>query len=260
MFQSFQKSNLYICTILLFGIIFLCSGCRFGIKKHTVPTPSSTNDDGLTLKYVIQVGAFGSIDNALRLVAWLHREGIDAYYFRDKSGLFKVRIGNFPTLKKAEKYGDTLIDTSHIEEYFIVPPENRIQKTRSTSAIGHFRNRLVRTAMQYLGYPFIWGGETPEKGFDCSGLTMAVYRLHGFNLPHSSREQYKMGRAVSKFNLDKGDLVFFATEKPDQVSHVGIYVGGDQFIHAPGRNKVVRRDSIHNRYYKTRFLGARAIL
>ena len=85
----------------------------------------------------------------------------------------------------------------------------------------------MHTAEQYLGVPYVWGGESPS-GFDCSGLVQYVYGKLGVHLPRTSFAQYNAGRHVSRSDLRPGDLVFF-----DALGHVGIYIGGGRFIHAP---------------------------
>src|SRR5207302_10474352 len=93
---------------------------------------------------------------------------------------------------------------------------------------------VVGIAMRYLGVPYVWGGASPS-GFDCSGLTMYVYAQVGVSLPHSSYAQYGMGVAVPQSDLQPGDLVFFYG-----LGHVGIYIGGGQYIHAPHTGDVVK--------------------
>ena len=87
---------------------------------------------------------------------------------------------------------------------------------------------VVSIAMRYLGYPYSWGAAGPNS-FDCSGFTMYVYAQVGISLPHSSRDQFNSGQHVSRSDLQPGDLVFFGSP----IHHVGIYVGGGSFIHAP---------------------------
>jgi cell wall-associated NlpC family hydrolase len=89
-------------------------------------------------------------------------------------------------------------------------------------------------ALQYLGVPYVWGGATPS-GFDCSGLVMYVYAQLGISLPHFAAAQYGFGSPVSRDELQPGDLVFF-----DGLDHVGIYIGGDQMVHAPHTGDVVK--------------------
>jgi peptidoglycan DL-endopeptidase CwlO len=111
---------------------------------------------------------------------------------------------------------------------------------------------VVAIAEQYLGVPYRWGGASPS-GFDCSGLVMYVFAQVGVSLPHSSYAQYGMGSPVSRDQLQPGDLVFF-----DGLGHVGIYVGGGQFIHAPHTGDVVRISSLSG-WYSSSYVGARRI-
>jgi cell wall-associated NlpC family hydrolase len=111
---------------------------------------------------------------------------------------------------------------------------------------------VVSIAEQYLGVPYRWGGASPS-GFDCSGLVMYVFAQVGVSLPHSSYAQYGMGSAVSRDQLQPGDLVFF-----DGLGHVGIYVGGGSFIHAPHTGDVVKISSISG-WYASTYVGARRL-
>jgi peptidoglycan DL-endopeptidase CwlO len=112
---------------------------------------------------------------------------------------------------------------------------------------------VVGIAMQYLGTPYVWGGASPG-GFDCSGLVMYAYSQVGVSLPHSSYAQYGAGVPVSMSELQPGDLVFFYG-----LGHVGIYIGGGSFIHAPHTGDVVKISSISGSYASS-FVGARRIL
>ena len=108
--------------------------------------------------------------------------------------------------------------------------------------------------MRYLGVPYVWGGASP-RGFDCSGLVMYAFAQIGVSVPHSSYAQYGMGTPVSMSQLQPGDLVFFAG-----ASHVGIYIGGGQFIHAPHTGDVVKISSLSEGWYTSTYVGARRIL
>ena len=210
--------------------------------------------------YSIQVGAFANLDNAVRLEALLKQRGIDAYYFRHESGLYKVRFGNHATYKPARTEAEKLQAQGLIGNFFIVYPEDyaaaRIKKTGK----GNIRTELVKTAKRFIGIPYRWGGTTAENGFDCSGLTMVSYRLNGLNLPRVSRNQFKAGRWVPKAKLQPGDLVFFATKGGTRVTHVGMYIGKDQFIHAPRTGKDVQIEKMSNRFFAKTYMGGRTYL
>ena len=111
---------------------------------------------------------------------------------------------------------------------------------------------VVAVAERYLGVPYRWGGASPS-GFDCSGLVMYAFSQIGVSLPHSSYAQYGMGSPVARSELQPGDLVFF-----DGLGHVGIYVGGNSFIHAPHTGDVVKISSISG-WYASTYVGARRI-
>jgi cell wall-associated NlpC family hydrolase len=109
-------------------------------------------------------------------------------------------------------------------------------------------------ALSQLGTPYVWAGSAPG-GFDCSGLVMWAYAQVGVSLPHSSFAQWGMGVSVSEDQLQPGDLVFF-----DGLGHVGIYIGGGQFVHAPHTGDVVKISSLSEGWYAATYVGARRIL
>jgi cell wall-associated NlpC family hydrolase len=111
---------------------------------------------------------------------------------------------------------------------------------------------VVGIAMQYLGIPYVYGGASPG-GFDCSGLVMYVFGQVGVSLPHNAAAQYGYGQPVSRDQLQAGDLVFF-----NGLGHVGIYIGGGQFIHAPHTGDVVKISSLSG-WYSSTWVGARRL-
>ncbi len=112
---------------------------------------------------------------------------------------------------------------------------------------------VVGVAMRYLGVPYVWGGASPS-GFDCSGFSMYVFAQIGVSLPHHAASQYGMGTPVSRDQLEPGDLVFF-----NGLGHMGIYIGGGQFIHAPHSGDVVKISSLSDSWYAATWVGARRL-
>lgn len=116
---------------------------------------------------------------------------------------------------------------------------------------------IVSTAKQHIGVPFTWGGETPA-GFDCSGFTQYVMKQNGISVPRKVAEQYLRGIQIRNVDLEPGDLVFFTTYE-EGATHVGIYTGGSDFIHAsqlpePGQ---VMISSLNTNYCRKHYIGAR---
>ena len=116
---------------------------------------------------------------------------------------------------------------------------------------GTLGQQAVQIAMQYLGVPYVWGGASPS-GFDCSGFTMYVYAQLGVSLPHYTGAQWNAGAHVSRDQLQPGDLVFFTSS----LGHMGMYVGGGSFIHAPHTGDVVKISSLSDPWYSSEYQGA----
>ena len=117
-------------------------------------------------------------------------------------------------------------------------------------------------AKALLGHKYVWGATGPVN-YDCSGFTRKVFGDVGIHLPRVSREQSKRGQLVSFYELKKGDLVFFATNRrhPNRVTHVGIYLGNGNFIHASsGAKKIVVFNFNTHQYYKKHFLWGRRVI
>ncbi|PCI37195.1 MAG: peptidase P60 [Elusimicrobia bacterium] len=115
---------------------------------------------------------------------------------------------------------------------------------------------VVSRAKSQKGVSYKFGGQSPKKGFDCSGLAWWSFRKEGIQIPRTTATQYGRGKKISSKSLLPGDLVFFKTIKRT-VSHVGIYTGNGNFIHSPRTGKGVRTSALSNKYWKKRYLGAR---
>lgn len=118
---------------------------------------------------------------------------------------------------------------------------------------------LVIHALALMGVRYRYGGDTPDSGFDCSGLVRHVVRqAAGILLPRNSTEMSRLGQQIAQDELQPGDLVFFNTLRRPY-SHVGIYLGGQRFIHAPSRGGAVEVVDMSERYWVSRYNGGRRL-
>ena len=117
---------------------------------------------------------------------------------------------------------------------------------------------VIATALQFRGVPYRLGGDEPVGGFDCSGFVHYVFEQHQVALPRTVSQQYEVGTKISPSDIEPGDLVFFATTASN-ATHVGLAIGPDEFIHAPGTGGVVRIDRVDAPYWKARVLGVRRV-
>jgi hypothetical protein len=117
---------------------------------------------------------------------------------------------------------------------------------------------ISSTALSLQGSPYRAGG-ADTSGFDCSGLVRYVFAQHGVALPRSAGEQYLAGRPVDSRDLAPGDLIFFSASPPD-ATHVGIAIGGDEFVHAPSTRGTVRVERLSAEYWSKRLIGVRRVL
>jgi len=115
------------------------------------------------------------------------------------------------------------------------------------------RLRIIEKAREYLGVNYKWGA-SGENGFDCSGYVKYVFAQFGYMLPHSSYQQYNTSRRLTEKKARPGDLVFFVT-RGERISHVGIYLGDNSFIHAPSTGKQVRIESLDTGFFRKNLAG-----
>lgn len=133
--------------------------------------------------------------------------------------------------------------------------------TADAEALAHeagLTSGIVATALALRGVPYRYGGSEPSHGFDCSGFVQYVFAQAGTMLPREAHDQFREGRAVDRDELRPGDLVFFETVSPG-ASHVGMAIGGGQFVHAPNSRGVVRVEHLASSYWAKRFLGGRRV-
>ena len=126
-----------------------------------------------------------------------------------------------------------------------------------TRGMSYIAGTIVAAATNYIGVPYVFGGTSPY-GFDCSGYVQYVFAKSGISLPRTADVQYEVGTPISTTDLVSGDLVFFSTYTYG-ASHVGIYVGDGQFIHASS-SRGVTIDSLGSSYWSSHYIGARRIL
>lgn len=240
-----------------------CSRVPRPVPDRRVPRATAVRSLA-RLGFTLQAGAFAKAENAARFSESLQAQGLEAAYYASGDGLYRVRFGDFSTREKARARGEALKAAGVIEAFWVVAPDGSApgaggQIRAHPSDERGLRASLVATARGYLGVPYLFGGTT-ERGFDCSGLTGAVYRLNGLQLPRSSQAQFEAGGPVDLDELQAGDLLFFATGGGGRVSHVGVYVGQGAFIHAPRSGQGIRQDELSDRYYRKAFVGARTYL
>lgn len=130
------------------------------------------------------------------------------------------------------------------------------------SAFNPMADDVLFRAIGLVGTPYVWGGNTPSSGFDCSGLIGFVYHdVAGIRLPRTTQQMMQMkGQQVPRHQLQSGDIVFFSTAGHGRVSHAGIYVGEGRFVHAPSSGGTVRLDSVNAKYWDKAYLQAKRVL
>ncbi len=137
-----------------------------------------------------------------------------------------------------------------------IPLSSPTAELPAAKAAGPAAANVVSIAKKYLGTKYVWGGESPKTGFDCSGLVQWAAGQVGVKLPRTTYEQYKVGTPVDRQNLQPGDSVFFHPTSQGP-SHMGIYVGNGKFLHAPHTGDVVKISNLDDSYYQKNFMGGR---
>ena len=133
------------------------------------------------------------------------------------------------------------------------------EPAKATSSYMHFGLEVVESAKHQLGLPYVWGGESPRIGFDCSGLIKYTFKEFNVNLPHRADLQYAYGDSVARKDLQKGDMIFFRSGG-NWIGHVGIYIGDNHFIHAPHSGAQIQINRLDNSWYSSHYVGAKRII
>ncbi|MFC3873014.1 C40 family peptidase [Neisseria musculi] len=139
-----------------------------------------------------------------------------------------------------------------------VPADTSVSRSRPAGRSD--ADDLIGSAMGLLGVAYRYGGTSSRTGFDCSGFMQHIFsRSMQISLPRTSADQAREGEYVSRSSLLPGDMVFFRTMGGSRISHVGLYIGNDRFIHAPRAGKRIEIASLNNKYWKTKYATARRI-
>jgi len=166
--------------------------------------------------------------------------------------VFAAMAFAFATAARAE-------DTPVVPRHSLAAQASASVRDAATNA-WRMAEELTTSALDLIGIRYRWGGTAPETGLDCSGLVQFVFQqVTGVTLPRSAKEMSRLGDKVALVDLKPGDLVFFNTRR-FAFSHVGIYIGGNQFIHAPRRGREVEIATIDAGYWQKHFNGARRLI
>lgn len=139
------------------------------------------------------------------------------------------------------------------------PSRGGSPRDRYRNAKGDFRKDIANKALSYRGRPYVFGSASPSRGFDCSGLIYYVLRQRGYNPPRVASGYRTYGTAVARKDLKVGDLLLFANTYKRGISHIGIYIGNNNFVHAASTSQGVRTDSLSTKYFASKYHSARRV-
>ena len=186
--------------------------------------------------------------------------------YAEENGWSRVKINDKEGYISTALLSDTRQETNRSmaprrdeEESATTSNKNTTQETNTSNNVVSSGKgaTVIETAKQYLGYKYVYGGSSPSTGFDCSGFTSYVFKLHGVSLSRTAAGQYSNGTGVEKANLQPGDLLMFGKSG---INHVGIYLGGGMMIHAANPSRGVTTDTINSGYYYNNYVGARRVI
>lgn len=243
MFQHIRKQGMWVGFVTVSGLFL------FGIIPWANAHPNTTGN---------QVTFYKQLQTAVNGIS-------NEPYAQVMQKQFNYTSEIVPVVKSAPKKTETEVIAAKAETKPAADTVKKPQKApvqiasvpnSQVSRGSSDESAVVNNALSLQGIPYVWGG-TSRKGFDCSGFTQYVFAGSKISLPRTAAEQYNIGTSVNRQQLQPGDLVFFSTYQSG-ASHVGIYIGGGNFIHA-STSGGVRITSLNDSYYKTRYLGARRV-
>ena len=245
-------------------------------KTENAETQVPEKKEEVVEEKVIKTGYVSVNSLKVRKEASTSSEDIDALSKNDEVQILKELDGWYKIKLGKDKIG--YVSSKYISDKKVVETTSRGTSEQRVDSVTEIENTtkepapapantdtakandVVSYAKQYVGYKYVAGGASPSTGFDCSGFTSYVYKQYGVSLNRTSRDQVKNGTAVDKSNLQPGDLLLFKGSSGDGIGHVGIYIGGGEFIHASNPKGGVKITELDSSYYSTRYVAARRVL
>ena len=180
-------------------------------------------------------------------------------FMMEKDKIDNLNLKNSQSEKEISEIGDVGIKSLETNLNTDIKLINN-QKNKKT-LLNNLLNKIVKESNTYLGTPYLWGGTT-RNGIDCSAFVKNVYLSVGIKLPRVSQNQSKVGKTITLDKIRKGDLIFFETDKnrPNTVSHVGIYLGNGNLIHASSKNKKVVIVPLNQGYFLSKIVIIKRIV
>lgn len=180
-------------------------------------------------------------------------------FMMEKDKIDNLNLKNSQSEKEISEIGDVGIKSLETNLNTDIKLINN-QKNKKT-LLNNLLNKIIKESNTYLGTPYLWGGTT-RNGIDCSAFVKNVYLSVGIKLPRVSQNQAKVGKTITLDKIRKGDLIFFETDKnrPNTVSHVGIYLGSGNLIHASSKNKKVVIVPLNQGYFLSKIVIIKRIV
>lgn len=244
-------------------------------EQEKEPEVTDKKEETTTVKSISKTGYVSADGLIVRKEASTSSDELDSLSKNDKveitgqvDGWYQIKLNGKTGYVSAKYISDTKVTEttsrsgSTIKEEKVTPMEVEEKTEETTSSATSNSNKgtsVVEYAKSYLGCKYVAGGSSPTTGFDCSGFTSYVYKNFGVSLSRSSKGQINDGVAVSRSDLQPGDIVVFNNSGNTSIGHVGIYIGGDNFIHAANPSQGVTITSLSSSYYSKRYVGARRV-